>query len=393
MGQELQSCSACLKKGQNEEFLANTGGTDVSPQSNPGDNKNPIKTKISNFKHLSIFNSIIPFAKETPQKNSEVYIQKMFRGFQMRKEFNKSRKELLIKEENEFISRTIAEYENKYNTLILDLNKIYAAKFSCNKQSKKSSVISKLIKCRLLIKHNENETTLYIGTTTFDLSYEGNGVLYSSKGFKYEGEFTNGELTGNGKMYYLDGDLIEGHFIKGFLEGEGKKVSLDLTVYNGNFIHSKREGEGTEESPEHIYTGQFKNDQKFGQGKVKYKLYKDVYQGEFKNNAINGYGLYIWENKHTYQGDFLNGKMHGKGVYKWPEGGEYDGEYVNGIKEGKGIFTWEDGRIFKGPFTKGKPNGKGILIINDIELEVEFNKGKILGNVKEMIAQQRKKNI
>ena len=85
--------------------------------------------------------------------------------------------------------------------------------------------------------------------------------------------------------------------------------------------------------------------------------------------------------------------MHGKGVYKWPEGGEYDGEYVNGIKEGKGIFTWEDGRIFKGPFTKGKPNGKGILIINDIELEVEFNKGKILGNVKEMIAQQRKKNI
>ena len=68
-------------------------------------------------------------------------------------------------------------------------------------------------------------------------------------------------------------------------------------------------------------------------------------------------------------------------------------EFWNGIKEGKGIFTWEDGRIFKGPFTKGKPNGKGILIINDIELEVEFNKGKILGNVKEMIAQQRKKNI
>ena len=392
MGQELPSCSACLKKNQNDEFLANTGGTDVSQQSNTLNNKNPIQTKLSNFKHLRIFNNIIPFAKENNNKISEVYIQKVFRGCQMRKKFKASIKDSLIKEENEFISTQISEYENKFKTLILELNKIYNAKFNSNKQSKKNSVVNKLINCRLLITQKENETFLYIGTTTFDLLYEGNGVLYSSKGYKYQGEFSNGEINGYGRMYTLEGDLFEGNFIKGLLEGEGKKVSNDLTVYKGNFIHSKREGEGSEETPEHIYIGQFKNDQKFGQGKVKYKLYKDVYQGEFKNNAINGYGLYIWENKHTYQGDFLNGKMHGKGVYKWPEGGEYDGEYVNGIKEGKGVFTWEDGRIFKGPFTNGKPNGKGILIINEIELEVEFNKGKLLGNVKEMIAQQRKKS-
>ena len=72
-----------------------------------------------------------------------------------------------------------------------------------------------------------------------------------------------------------------------------------------------------EETNEHIYEGDFKYDKKNGNGKLTYKLLKDTYEGEFKDNNITGVGFYTWVNKDTYNGSFLNGKMHGKGLYKW----------------------------------------------------------------------------
>lgn len=382
MGQEIPNCSSCLKKKDNDEFLANTGGgTDVSQHSNIINEKPIIKTqsKISSFKHLNLFNNLINLAINPQQSKREILIQKMYRGYKMRNLFTKSLKSSLIEEEKQFITTQLSQYEQKYNVIIKNLNKIFQTKFKFLTKPQPTQDDNKktLFNCKLLIRQKDNITTLFRGKTNINLEYEGNGELYSSKGYKLEGEFKNGEFTGYGKMYTIEGDLLEGHFISGKLEGDGHKVSLDLTIYTGKFKNGFREGKGVEETPEHIYTGEFKGDNKHGQGKVKYKLYKDIYQGEFKDNAITGYGLYIWENHHTYQGELVNGKMHGKGLYKWPEGGEYEGEYVNGIKEGKGIFTWEDGKIFKGPFTNGKPHGKGILIFNDTQIDVEFVNGKL----------------
>jgi hypothetical protein len=116
---------------------------------------------------------------------------------------------------------------------------------------------------------------------------------------------------------------------------------------------------------------------KEGQGKLKYKKNKDFYEGEFSNNAINGYGFYTWSNKHTYKGTFNYGKMHGKGAYQWPDGGEYYGDYNNNIKEGKGKFKWPNGREFDGPFSNGNPHGIGILTVGDKIQQVEFIDGKV----------------
>lgn len=36
-----------------------------------------------------------------------------------------------------------------------------------------------------------------------------------------------------------------------------------------------------------------------------------VYDGEWKNNLMNGYGTFTWADGKSYSGGFLNGKMHG----------------------------------------------------------------------------------
>ena len=102
--------------------------------------------------------------------------------------------------------------------------------------------------------------------------------------------------------------------------GKGLKYILDKnSLYKGDFVNFQRHGYGKLWKDSSIYEGQFFCDKKHGQGKIVLKD-GDVYIGEFKNNAIDGYGRYIWKNgKHEYKGQFLNGKFHGEGLYKWEE--------------------------------------------------------------------------
>jgi hypothetical protein len=39
-------------------------------------------------------------------------------------------------------------------------------------------------------------------------------------------------------------------------------------------------------------------------------------------------------------GDWKNNKMDGEGVFVWPDGRKYHGQYRDDKKEGYGIFEW-----------------------------------------------------
>ena len=41
-----------------------------------------------------------------------------------------------------------------------------------------------------------------------------------------------------------------------------------------------------------------------------------------------------------YSGEWKNNKMEGSGVFTWPDGRRYEGEYIDDKKEGRGIFYW-----------------------------------------------------
>ena len=47
-------------------------------------------------------------------------------------------------------------------------------------------------------------------------------------------------------------------------------------------------------------------------------------------------------------------------------------------------------KIYEGEFKKGKPSGFGKLKINNWEFYVEFNDGKLITNIKEIMRKEKK---
>lgn len=51
-------------------------------------------------------------------------------------------------------------------------------------------------------------------------------------------------------------------------------------------------------------------------------------------------GVYNWSDGREYQGEWKNNKMEGQGTFQWPDGRRYEGQYVDDKKEGMGTFYW-----------------------------------------------------
>ena len=63
-----------------------------------------------------------------------------------------------------------------------------------------------------------------------------------------------------------------------------------------------------------VYEGDFLDDKMEGEGRI---LFKDtsVYYGEMADDCCEGYGVMTWENGKKYQGYFKNNYKHGEGLY------------------------------------------------------------------------------
>lgn len=90
-------------------------------------------------------------------------------------------------------------------------------------------------------------------------------------------------------------------------------------IYEGEFNEKgERHGKGImhDIDSDTVYEGDWKNDKMDGNGKFTYGKksgYKGVsYEGEFKDNDFSGHGNYI-DQKLAYRGEFVNNKKHGMG--------------------------------------------------------------------------------
>lgn len=60
-----------------------------------------------------------------------------------------------------------------------------------------------------------------------------------------------------------------------------------------------------------------------------------VYEGEFSNNNIHGFGVYHWSDGRKYEGQWERNRMHGQGRFQWADGRAYEGQYKHDQKDGK----------------------------------------------------------
>ena len=114
------------------------------------------------------------------------------------------------------------------------------------------------------------------------------------------------------------------------------------------------------------YVGEFKNNAYNGQGTYIFgpnsEWAGDKHVGEYKNNKKNGQGTYTHANGNKYVGEFKNDVMSGQGTYTHANGNIYVGEFENDAYNGDGTFTYVTGDRYVGEFKNNKRDGQGTFI-------------------------------
>ena len=193
---------------------------------------------------------------------------------------------------------------------------------------------------------------IYEGEMNKNNKRHGYGICTTSL-YVRKGIWQNDEFTGWGRESRRNGEVLEGKFIKGKINGKGILQNRRGNLYTGDLVDSKRDGYGELHTNKIHYIGYFKEDKLCGKGSIEFLKEGHKYEGEFRNNQINGKGIFKWNNGDIYEGMMENGKMNGYGIYKYSDGVIFEGEYKNGIKEGKGKIINNNQIIYEGEFKEG----------------------------------------
>ena len=183
----------------------------------------------------------------------------------------------------------------------------------------------------------------------------GKGIQANQDGSIYTGEFHGSHYSGQGRLIYPDASYYEGPFYKSLPQGQGTKILSSGQQIQGQFCEGTLEGICTCVWGDTRFTGYFTEGLRNGVGKLEQT--DKVYEGEFVDNCIEGYGICTWKSGKNYQGDWKENKFDGFGVFTWPGGRFYQGEYRDGYKEGIGKMVWPDGKIYNGEWEKGVQHG------------------------------------
>ncbi len=81
---------------------------------------------------------------------------------------------------------------------------------------------------------------------------------------------------------------------------------------------------------------------------------KDIYSGQWKNGKKDGQGTYIFNDTGMkYVGNFKGGKLvHGKWIY--PNGSYFEGSFDNNKPKGQGMWNCEKQKKGQGNYTQTK---------------------------------------
>jgi hypothetical protein len=90
-----------------------------------------------------------------------------------------------------------------------------------------------------------------------------------------------------------------------------------------------------------------------------------VYEGEWKNNAMDGNGRYTYADNSYFQGNFSEG-MQVSGKYSSADGSlEYDGRWKGQMRHGQGTFHISGAYKYTGSWFENARHGKGKCVYSD----------------------------
>ena len=190
------------------------------------------------------------------------------------------------------------------------------------------------------------------------------------------GTWRDDQFTGWGRESRRNGDILEGKFIDGRVTGKGILKNAKGNLYVGDFVESRRHGYGELDTNRIHYKGGFLGDRLNGRGIIHFKVEGHDFDGDFKDNEINGNGVFRWTNGDVYDGQMTRGKMNGFGRYTYANGQIYEGNYVNGIKEGKGKLIYPNGFVYEGDFVGGRPRGNANITSGGKTIPVQYSDGR-----------------
>ena len=237
----------------------------------------------------------------------------------------------------------------------------------------------------------------------------GFGTYYFSEGDSFTGNFTNGKFDGPGKYFY-DNGLISEYitYQNGNIVSRNKKMREDFRDNNSyNFFNEIKYNypgviEHILEMPPlrdvieelfwtkrifnngDIYIGQMKQNAEnelYGRCCFIYKNSMTYYFGYMKNKEFSGEGSYYnFQWKKIYEGKFRHNLKNGFGILFREDGSTYAGEFINDIPNGKGVLYYPNSTRFEGYFANGYQNDKGYLIISEKnkKQEIIYNNGNII---------------
>ena len=243
-----------------------------------------------------------------------------------------------------------------------------------------------------------------------DNKMNGFGIYYFSEGDSFTGNFVSGKFDGTGKIFYKNGFITEYITYKnGNIISKFEKMREDYRDPNSsNFFNDIRYNhpgiiEKILELPPirdvkgelfwtkrifhngDIYIGQMKNNQEqelFGRCCFIYRNSPITYfVGYIINKEFRGEGCYYnYQWKKIYEGNFKHNLKNGFGILYKDDGSIYAGEFLNDIPNGKGVLYYPNTTRFEGHFLNGFQNGKGYLINYNKEKkqEIIYQNGNII---------------
>lgn len=194
---------------------------------------------------------------------------------------------------------------------------------------------------------------------------QGAGTYEWDSGLRYEGEFDSDRPNGKGKFLFPNGDTYEGDVKAGVVAGRGVYVTKGGDRIEGSFADGRANGSGIYRfASGDRYEGEMVAGEPRGKGRYHTKS-GDRIEGQFSGGRAQGSGTYFFANGDRYEGEMKDGALSGQGAYFYASGQKYEGELVNALPQGKGSFWFIDGSRFEGVFEKGLSRAKGVVVKPD----------------------------